>query len=89
MVRAAKRHKARDKALPVSQRPVKWLWLLTAVFSGNFLLSLCSAWMHRCSADLSVGTHFSGAGGEPEGEGAAEGDTGVGWRRRLAAPAPR
>ena len=45
--RAAKRHKARDKALPVGQRPVKRLWLLTLVFSGNLLMALFSTWMHR------------------------------------------
>ena len=45
--RDAQRHKARDKVLPVGQRPVKRLWLLTAVFSVNFLLALSSTWMHR------------------------------------------
>ena len=45
--RAAKRHKARDKALPVGQRPVKRLWLLTAIFSVNLLFALFSTWEHR------------------------------------------
>ena len=45
--RAAQRHKARDKALPVGQRPVKWLRFMTVVLSGNLLLALFTTWRHR------------------------------------------
>ena len=45
--RAAERHKARNKALPARQRPVKLLWPLTAIFSFDFLCALSSTWWHR------------------------------------------
>ena len=63
-VRAAQRHKARDKALPVLQRPAKHLWLLTVVLSISFLLALFQNWLHRF---VLIGTlhHFPSVGSPP------------------------
>ena len=63
-VRAAQRHKARDKALPAWQRPVKHLRLMTVVFSINFLLALFQTWRHRF---VLIGAlhHFPSVGSPP------------------------
>lgn len=56
--RAAERHKARDNALPVRQRPVKSLWFLTAVLSFNLLLNMDMIW-ERHSELPGLLKHFS------------------------------
>ena len=62
--RAAERHKARNRALPVGQRPVKWLWPATAIFSINFLCALDSNWRHR-AALIGALHHFPAVGSPP------------------------
>jgi len=63
-VRAAERHKARDKALPTWQRPVKHLWFLTAACSFNVLFALFQTWQHR-SVLVGALSHFPSAGSPP------------------------